>query len=147
MGSSFTRLTLPARLESGEGLREFVRAGAREAGLSSDQMNWLDLIVEEIFGNIARNAYPAEGGEAEVAYLAAEGTLLVEISDRGLSFNPLELEPPLLGDQLATRQIGGLGVFLVKNVADSLCYRREDGRNTLSFRFPGPSGSAASNLI
>jgi anti-sigma regulatory factor (Ser/Thr protein kinase) len=139
--SSFTRLTLPARIESGEAFREFVREGAREAGLSSDQMSWLDLILEEILVNIARNAYPpTESGDTEVAYARLEqGTLLVEISDHGRSFNPLELPPPAMGDDLATRQIGGLGVFLVKSAADSLAYRREDGRNTLSFRFPRPA--------
>lgn len=136
MERSFRRLTLPARLESLQAFRQFVRAGAKTAGLPPDDMDKLDLVLEELLVNIARYAYQPASGEAEVAYAVDGGSLLVEISDRGRLFNPLEAHGPDLSLGLADRPIGGLGVLLVKQLAGSLSYRQECGRNTVSFRFP-----------
>jgi anti-sigma regulatory factor (Ser/Thr protein kinase) len=137
MDSQFERLTLPARVESVRAFHQFVRSGAEAIGLDSVDMNKLDLVLEEILVNIARYAYDG-AGDVEVAYSAEPGSLLVEITDSGRSFNPLESAPPELALGLAERPIGGLGVLLVRQIVGSLSYRRQDGQNTLSFRFPGP---------
>ena len=60
----------------------------------------------------------------------------MEIADFGRVFNPLEADPPDLSRGLADRPIGGLGVFLVRSMVDSIDYRREQDRNILSFVFP-----------
>jgi anti-sigma regulatory factor (Ser/Thr protein kinase) len=137
MDTAFQRLTLPAQVESVRKFQEFARNGAQSAGLKSEDMDMLDLVLEEILVNIARYAYEGGTGDVEVAYAAGAGALLVEITDRGASFNPLEAAPPDLALGLAERPIGGLGVLLVKQNVGSLRYRRDNGRNTLSFRFPG----------
>ena len=136
MKPAFTRLTLPARIDSSAEFRAFIHHGAHTAGLEPDDVNRLDLVMEEILVNIARYAYAPESGEAEVAYVVDGPSLLVEISDRGKKFNPLEAALPDLALGLADRPIGGLGVLLVKQIVGSLTYRRVDGRNVLSFRFP-----------
>jgi serine/threonine-protein kinase RsbW len=138
MGSPFARLTLPARVESVRVFHQFVRDGAEAAGLQPADIDKLDLVLEEILVNIARYAYEAGSGEVDVAYSTQAGSLLVEVTDRGRSFNPLEAAPPDLALGLADRPLGGLGVLLVKQIVGSLSYRREEGQNTLSFRFPGP---------
>jgi len=138
MDYSFRRLSLPARIESVRKFQEFVRGGAESVGLDSEDIGRLDLVLEEILVNISRYAYDSETGEVEVAYAISQGTLFVEITDCGRSFNPLEAAPPNLALGLADRPIGGLGVLLVKQIVGSLGYRRENDRNTLSFRFPGP---------
>jgi anti-sigma regulatory factor (Ser/Thr protein kinase) len=138
MDSPFERLTLPARLESVRAFHQFVRIGAEAVGLDLADMHKLDLVLEEILVNIARYAYEDGAGEVEVAYSTEDGSLLVEITDQGRSFNPLDAAPPDLALGLADRPIGGLGVLLVKQIVGSLTYRRRDGRNKLSFRFPGP---------
>lgn len=144
MDSPFARLTLPARIDSVEAFREFVHVGAESAGLAAPEMDWLDLVLEEILVNIARYAYQPGTGDAEVAYAVEQpGKLLVEISDGGSAFNPLASDPPVLGGGLAERPIGGWGVFLVKNIVGSLAYRREQDRNTVSFTFPGPDKAGA----
>jgi serine/threonine-protein kinase RsbW len=139
MDSPFERLTLPARVESVRLFHKFVRGGAEAVGLEPADMDKLDLVLEEILVNIARYAYDGRVGEIEVAYSAEAGSLLVEVTDRGRSFNPLEAAPPDLTIGLADRPVGGLGVLLVKQIVASLSYRREDDQNTLSFRFPGPA--------
>lgn len=140
MAQPFTRLTLPARVQSVRVFHQFVRNGAAVVGMASDDMDKLDLVLEEILVNIARYAYEGGVGDVEVAYSTQGDALLVEVTDRGRSYNPLEAAPPpdlTLG--LADRPIGGLGVLLVKQIVGSLSYRHQDGQNTVSFRFPGNS--------
>ncbi len=132
-----SRLTLPARAESISAFREFVRRGAATAGIAADQLEKLDLVLEEILINVARYAYSPDQGTVEVACSGdGAGKLRVEIGDYGRVFNPLEADPPDLSRDQANRPIGGLGVFLVRSMVDSIDYRREGERNVLSFTFP-----------
>jgi len=138
MDAPVNRLTLPANAESMAAFSVFVRAGAVAAGIATSDLEKLDLVLEEILINVARYAYAAETGKTEVAYFEeGPGKLRVEIADSGRCFNPLEVDPPDLSRALADRPIGGLGVFLVKSLVESIAYRRQDGRNILSFTFPG----------
>lgn len=137
MDSPVKRLTLPASAGSISTFSEFVRDGAVAAGVAEDELGKLDLVLEEILINVARYAYTPETGAVEVAYAqAGPRKLLVEIADFGRIFNPLAADPPDLSRGLADRQIGGLGVFLVRSMVDSIDYRREADRNILSFTFP-----------
>lgn len=132
------RLALPATVASIAPFRAFVRAGALEAGIAAEQLERFDLILEELLINIARYAYAPAHGVVEVRYAAFEpGKLRIEIIDSGRVFNPLAVDPPDLSRGLADRPIGGLGVFLVRSMVDSIDYRREADRNILSFTFPG----------
>lgn len=95
----------------------------------------LDLVVEEILMNISRYAYPdSDPGMVTVTYsISAPGELTVEVGDRGIAFNPLTASSPDLTLDLASRPVGGLGIFLLKSFARSLAYRREQGCNRLTF--------------
>ncbi len=131
------RLILPATLDSLGPFREFVRAGAAACGIVPGQIEKLDLVMEEILVNVARYAYAPAHGEVEVSYWqTSPGMLCVEVADSGRPFDPLEADPPDLSRGLSDRPIGGLGVFLIRALVDSIAYRNEDGRNILSFRFP-----------
>lgn len=142
MDPPFKRLTLPASAGSVSALSEFVRGGAVAAGVAANEFEKLDLILEEILINVARYAYTPETGVVEVAYTpAGSSKLRVEIADFGRVFNPLEVDPPDLSRGLADRPIGGLGVFLVRSMVDSISYRREEDRNILSFTFPIDGGN------
>lgn len=98
-------------------------------------MDEVDLLVEEIFMNIVRHAYGEGGsGVVSVTYSIPElEELTVEFGDQGVAFNPLEVGAPDLALDLAQRQAGGLGVFLLTQFADSLSYRRDQGWNHLTF--------------
>jgi serine/threonine-protein kinase RsbW len=138
MDAPLQRLTLPATSESIAAFSEFVRGGAITAGIGADDLAKLDLVLEEILINVARYAYLPETGNTEVAYVEEKpGKLRVEVADSGRFFNPLEVDPPDLSRGLADRPIGGLGVFLIKSMVESIGYSREGGRNILSFTFPG----------
>jgi serine/threonine-protein kinase RsbW len=137
MDAPITRLTLPASVKSISAFSQFVRSGAIAAGIAASEFEKLDLVLEEILINVARYAYTPETGTVEVAFApGGPRKLRIEISDFGRVFNPLEADPPDLSRGLADRPIGGLGVFLVKSMVDSIAYRREADRNVLSFIFP-----------
>ncbi len=108
-------------------------------------MNWLDLIMEEFFMNVVRHAYPAgHSGDVELAYaVAGHGELSIEISDSGIQFNPLDGTQPDFSKGIAERPLGGMGIFLVKKIAESLTYQRLDSRNLIRFTYvrPAPNGS------
>jgi serine/threonine-protein kinase RsbW len=141
MDAPVNRLILPAIPGSISALSEFVRGGAVAAGIAEDELVKLDLVLEEILINVARYAYTPVTVAVEVA---GPGKLHVEIADYGRIFNPLTADPPDLSRGLADRPIGGLGVFLVKSMVDSIAYRREGDQNILSFKFPmdGAPGDA-----
>lgn len=128
-------LNLPATVESLKTATEFVRRGAGKAGLSGDRLGVLDLIVEELFINVARYSYPpGANGSVQISWWVPEtGLLAVEITDEGIAFDPLSRTDPDLESSLSERAVGGLGVFLVRQMTSSLHYRREEGRNRVRF--------------
>ncbi|MBV8895407.1 MAG: ATP-binding protein [Acidobacteriaceae bacterium] len=131
--------TFPAQTAQLASCFDFVHAGANAAKLDGEDINKLDLVLEELFTNLARYAYEQpDSGDVEVAYkVEAPGRMLVQISDSGRDFNPLASDPPDFSRGLADRPVGGLGIFLVKSIAESISYERNAGRNTISFRFCG----------
>ena len=128
-------LTLIAIAESLSPVTEFVRKGASEANLPESRIGELDLLIEEIVMNIARYSYPeSDPGVVTVTYsVPGPGELRVEVSDRGVAFDPLKVGPPDLTLDLEHRPVGGLGIFLLRSFAKSLTYRREQGWNRLTF--------------
>lgn len=95
------------------------------------------LALDELLTNVVSYAYEGkEGGEIEISYKIADDprSITLSIADEGKAFNPLETEDPDLALDVAERKIGGLGIFLVKNVMDEIDYRREDERNILTIK-------------
>ena len=128
-------LELEAKTASLHEVMDFVRKGAVEASLPEARIGELDLMIEELFVNVCRYAYPGDvPGVVTITYCAAvPGELQVEVADQGVEFNPLAAAPANVTLELEDRPIGGLGIFLVKTLAASLDYRREDGWNRLTF--------------
>jgi serine/threonine-protein kinase RsbW len=120
---------------------EFVREGALEASLPEARIGELSLLIDELVMNVCTHAYPDDKpGDVTVTYsVPAPGELSVEVADWGVEFNPLMAEPPDLTLSLEERPIGGLGLHLVKTLAKSLTYRREQGRNRLRFHISADS--------
>jgi serine/threonine-protein kinase RsbW len=116
-------------------ITDFVRGGALEASLPEERIGELDLMIEELLMNVCSHAYPPGAqGDVTVAYsIPAPGELSVEVADRGVHFDPLRAAPPDLSLNLEDRPIGGLGLHLVKTLAKSIAYRRDQGWNRLTF--------------
>ena len=87
------------------------------------------IVIDEIASNIVRYSGAAT---FDVEYLFANGRFKLVFSDSGRAFNPLEAPEPDVNAPEEERSIGGLGIFLVKRMSESLDYRREGGRNILT---------------
>jgi anti-sigma regulatory factor (Ser/Thr protein kinase) len=93
------------------------------------------LALEEIFTNILRYAYgDAEAHEVRFAARLTDDHVVLEFEDDGRAFDPLAAKPPELDGPPEQRPIGGLGIHLVRKIADALEYERKDGLNRLTVR-------------
>jgi serine/threonine-protein kinase RsbW len=127
-------LTVPARLESVASCAEFVAGCAVGAHFSPARVREIELILEEVLVNICRYAYGETPGEVEVNCAQGDAPhLLLEVIDRGRPFNILELALPDLATDIEDRQVGGLGIPLIRALANTVTYRREGDRNVLCF--------------
>lgn len=95
----------------------------------------LDVAVEELFVNIASYAYGEKTGTAEIAMDLLPGQIIeITFRDSGIPYNPLEKPDPDITKPAEEREIGGLGIYIVKKSMDEVLYRHEDGQNILTIR-------------
>jgi len=127
-------LTVPARLESVATCAEFVANCAANAEFSPARVREIELIIEEVLVNICRHAYRDAPGEVEVNCTQSDPQhLLLEVIDQGRPFNMLDAAAPDLKSDVEDRQVGGLGIPLIRALADTMTYRRDGDRNVLRF--------------
>ena len=94
----------------------------------------IDIAVEEIFVNIARYAYAPGEGYAVIGVLAEPGRAEITFADNGMPYDPLAREDPDVTLSAEEREIGGLGIYLCKQLMDEVLYRYEDGCNILTMK-------------
>ena len=94
----------------------------------------LRLSIEEAVENVVRYAYDGGIGWLEAGTSLDKDSLIltIELRDAGVPFNPLDREDPDITLSAEEREVGGLGIFLCKQMMDSLSYRYEDGNNILT---------------
>ena len=109
-------------------LNEFIN------GLIQKENLQVDLILEEVFANIVQYS---NSKYIDVYADFENQTLTVEFIDNGIPFNPLLKEDPELPDNIDDAQIGGLGIFLTKEMADELDYQYINGENHLKIMKTG----------
>ena len=125
-------LTVEAALENLEQATAFVDAFLEAHDCPMRTQMQIDLCVEEIFVNIAHYAYQGKTGTAEIRLSEADGIVELTFLDSGMPYDPLKKEDPDVTLSAEKRQIGGLGIFLVKKSMDSVSYRFENGQNILT---------------
>ncbi len=89
------------------------------------------LCIEEVVENIVSYAYKDGNGFVEVGTRIDDGVLEISFKDAGVRFNPLEKEDPDITLAIEDRPIGGLGIFLCKQMMDDIRYSYENGENHL----------------
>jgi serine/threonine-protein kinase RsbW len=106
-------------------------------GLPEKAMYDLRLASEEIVVNIVSYAYPAVGGPLAITWDndRGEGTVTVEFEDSGIPFNPLEYPAAAVDLPLENREIGGLGIMMVRKRMRDVRYRRAAGTNVLTVEY------------
>ena len=127
-------LTVGAKRENLSRVLAFTEGRLEAAGCSLKAQMQISVAVEEIFVNIASYAYPSESGDAVISTAVEGGSILIEFRDRGIPFDPLAKADPDVTLSAEERQIGGLGIYMVKKSMDDVLYRYENGENILTIR-------------
>ena len=129
-------ITLTATLENIEAVTKFVDEQLEELDCPMKAQMQIDIAIDELFSNIARYAYAPNVGEATVRVESSDDPLTVIITfiDKGVPYNPLEKEDPDTTLSADERQIGGLGIYMVKKSMDSMEYEYRNGQNILSIK-------------
>ena len=125
-------LKLQNRYSEMEALADWLEDLGRANGLTEGVVQDLNLALEEVVTNVISYAY-GDDAEHEILVRATRhgDRLEVEVEDDGKEFDPLAIPPPDLEKPLEEREIGGLGIHLVRKSMDAVKYRRAGNRNVL----------------
>ena len=130
-------LNVEVKTDSLETINEAVESSMRDAGASESKIISVDVAIDEIFSNIIFYSGLKETDKAVIRVTIEEDdekSITLEFIDTGRPFNPLELPEPDVTKPAEEREIGGLGIFMVKKSMDHVSYRNEEGKNILTIR-------------
>lgn len=124
-------IEVDALVENLPKVMEFIDANLEDINCNLKAQTQIELSVEELFVNIANYAYEGSLGKATIVYdyLNDDNTVKIELIDTGVSYNPLEKTDPDTTLSAEEREIGGLGIFMVKKNMDDVQYKYEDNKN------------------
>jgi len=130
------KITVDAVLENLQTVIDFATEKLEERDCSMKVVMQTELVIEEIFVNIASYAYHPEIGPATFCMEFEENphALLMTFIDSGKPYNPLEQDAPDTTLGVDEREIGGLGIFLVRKNVDEISYEYADGKNILRMK-------------
>ena len=95
----------------------------------------IELVSEEIYTNVSKYAYENENGQIEITFNTSDNKISIQFVDEGKMFNPLNNEEVDITKNYNEREIGGLGVHLVKKSVDEIYYKYENNKNILTAIF------------
>ncbi|MCD7729451.1 MAG: ATP-binding protein [Clostridia bacterium] len=129
-------LTILATVENIEKVTEFVNEQLERLDCSMKAQMQIDIAIDELFGNIAHYAYNPETGPATVSVEVLDDPLAVVITfmDNGKPYVPLAHADPDVTLSSEERDIGGLGIYMVKKTMDEIAYEYKDGKNILKIK-------------
>lgn len=129
-------LTIAATVENIETVTDFVNEQLETLDCPMKVQMQIDIAIDELFGNIAHYAYNPDVGDATVRVEVTEEPLAVVITfiDKGVPYDPLAKADPNIALSAEEREIGGLGIFMVKKTMDDITYEYKDGQNILTIK-------------
>ena len=129
-------LTIEAKIENIEAVTDFVNEQLEALDCPMKAQMQIAIAIDELFGNIAHYAYNPEIGQATVRVEVVEDPLSVVITfiDNGVPYDPLAKADPDTTLSAEERDIGGLGIYMVKKSMDEIAYEYKDGHNILKIK-------------
>ena len=129
-------ITVDATLDNLEVVQNFVSEELESQGCSMKVMMQIEIAVEEMYVNIVHYAYNPEIGKATIRCEVTEDPMqvIIQFMDSGVPFDPLAKEDADITLSAEERQIGGLGIFMVKKSMDEVSYEYKEGKNVLTIR-------------
>ncbi len=118
-----SNITFPAKFEFLDEIRELVARVARKGGFSEKAIYSLQLAADEAASNIIEHAYEGvSNAKLDISCDMRGDTLVITMRDMGKPFDPSQVKQPNLKADLSDRQIGGLGVYLMRKLMDEVSY-------------------------
>ena len=129
-------LEIDAKLSNLEEVLDFVNSHLSNVECPEKTRIQVDIAVEEILVNIAHYAYNPEVGKATIRVEISEKPLTISLTfmDSGKPYDPLSRKDPDVSLSSEQRQIGGLGIYMVKKSMDEIQYSYRNGTNMLTFK-------------
>ena len=128
-------LRLKNQMQELERVNQFVEEICEELNLGMELQLNLNLVMEEMVVNVISYAYP-EGKVADIELVAeSDGKeLTFVLSDQGKEFDPTLREAADMDVNPAERDLGGMGIYIVKNIMNEVSYQRLEGKNLLTMK-------------
>ena len=128
------KIIVEAKVEKLDAVLDFVNKKLEDNDCPMKTQIQIDVAVEEIFVNIASYAYAPGEGDATIEAEIYDDPLRIAIrfTDSGMPYDPLAKEDPDVTLSAEERQIGGLGIYMVKKSMDEVAYEHKDGNNVFT---------------
>ena len=125
----------PASKENYKQFYQWLRQICQDWNINDELTNKIDMCGEEIYANIAFYAYEQSQGDIRVSLQKEEDGIILKFEDDGIPYNPLERENPDISLPPEQRPLGGLGIFMVKEMTDDINYEYVNNSNVLTLKF------------
>lgn len=125
-------LTLDAVVENLDEVLAFLDQHLEELDCPMRLQLQLDVAIEEIFVNVAHYAYAPNKGDVTVQFSSEDDVATITFIDSGVPYDPLAKPDPDITLSAEQREIGGLGIYMVKKTMDEMRYEYRDGQNVLT---------------
>ncbi|MBP5426134.1 MAG: ATP-binding protein [Prevotella sp.] len=128
-------LTLPNDINTIPQLSEFIESFCDEAGIGMETTMSLNLALEEAVVNVMDYAYPKDtAGHVNIDVRTDADCVVFVITDNGIPFDPTAMKDVDTTLPLEERSIGGLGIFLTRQIMDDISYERSNDKNILTLK-------------
>ena len=133
-GARMTSKTFPAKTDALSDVLGFIEQTLESCECSMKNQTAICVAIEEVFVNVASYAYGEESGDVtlDIGFDEASRDVTFRLIDQGVPFDPLQKPDPDITLSIEERQVGGLGIFIVKKTMDTVHYAYEDGKNILT---------------
>lgn len=136
MGELSRSIEVEATLTQLETVMSFLEEALEEAGCPMKTSMKIAVSIEELYVNVVNYAYTPLTGVCimmiQAEYEGEQGSVRIELRDKGKAFNPWLRENPDISLSAEEREIGGLGIYMVKQSMDRVDYHYENGENRVS---------------
>ena len=123
--------TYAATLDKIPEMLGFVSETAETMGVHPKRIMHLELAMEEAVVNICNYAYAIPPGEVTVRISQEAETFKIELIDNGVPFDPMGMDAPDIKSEIENRDVGGLGILLIRRMLDEVRYSRQADQNIL----------------
>ena len=132
MGTISKQLVLKNAISEMRVLSNTVKEFCEENSISGDVTHDIHLALEEIFSNIVFYGFEDQDEhQIVISFAIRNNTLVLVIKDDGIAFNPLDNKTPELEIPIEEREVGGMGIHIVRRLMDEIEYIRKQNKNIL----------------